>query len=102
MGDGTMHWWTTLAKYPGVTMYQARHEGASLSMASGWSRVTGQPGVCSVTMGPGVTQVATSLMVANRAQTPVVIFAAQSQHGNQVFNQQKYFEGMDTGFVDLA
>ena len=69
MGDANMYWLNALAGR-GVAIYDVRHEGAGLAMADGWARVTGEPGVCSTTSGPGTAQLATTLVVASRARTP--------------------------------
>ena len=71
MGNGNMYWWHTLdEQYPGVTVHETRHEGTALTMAEGWARASGQPGICTVTQGPGLTQLGTSLTVAVRAKIP--------------------------------
>jgi glyoxylate carboligase len=42
----------------GVRLVDARHEGVALAMADGYAQITGAPGICTTTSGPGVTQVA--------------------------------------------
>ena len=54
MGNGNMYWWHSLDQRPDVEIYETRHEGTALSMAEGWARATGQPGICTVTQGPGL------------------------------------------------
>src|SRR5918912_1021221 len=53
MGDGNMYWWTTLEARPDVVLHEARHEGSALTMAEGYARVTGEPGVCAGAVAPG-------------------------------------------------
>ncbi|MGE3913277.1 MAG: thiamine pyrophosphate-binding protein, partial [Chloroflexota bacterium] len=105
MGNGNMYWWHTLDQHPDVTIHETRHEGTALTMAEGWARVTGQPGICSVTQGPGLTQLATSLTVAVRAKVPMVVFAgdtALSEHDSvQQLDQQKFVDATGAGFVPL-
>ena len=67
MGNGNMYWWHSLDQRPDITVHETRHEGTALTMAEGWARATGQPGVCTVTQGPGLTQLGTALTVATRA-----------------------------------
>ncbi|MGH9064713.1 MAG: thiamine pyrophosphate-binding protein [Acidimicrobiales bacterium] len=74
MGDGNRRWMVDLA-HRGVTLYHARHEGAALAMADGYARLTGSVGVCTVTYGPGVTQLSTSIMVAAKHGTPILVLA---------------------------
>jgi thiamine pyrophosphate-dependent acetolactate synthase large subunit-like protein len=75
MGYGNRHFLVSAAD-SGIRLVTARHEGAALAMADGYARAGGEVGVISVHYGPGVTQLATSMMVANKAGTPLVIFAA--------------------------
>lgn len=75
MGYGNRHFLVGAARN-GIRLVTARHEGAALAMADGYARAGGGVGVISVHYGPGVTQLATSMMVANKAGTPLVIFAA--------------------------
>src|ERR1035437_9772462 len=77
MGDGNMYWMHELDKL-GIKMLEVRHEGVGLGMADGWARVTRTPGVCTATCGPGVSQLATALMTAARAESPVVAFVGES------------------------
>ena len=68
MGDGNMYWMQALHNL-GVNLLEVRHEGAGLGMADGWARATHTPGVATATCGPGVTQLATALVTAARAQS---------------------------------
>src|SRR5437867_4461232 len=68
MGDGNMYWMDALSRYD-IPIYEVRHEGTGLGMADGWARATREVGFASATLGPGVTQLATGLMVASRASS---------------------------------
>ncbi len=50
-----------------------RHEQAAAFMADGLARVTGTPGVCLVTSGPGATNLLTGIAAAYVAHSPVVV-----------------------------
>src|ERR1700684_4498736 len=76
MGDGIKLWLVEMPSAPGVQLVNTRHEGAALAMADGYARASGRVGVCAVTYGPGVTQLSTSLMVARKRGSPIVVFAA--------------------------
>ncbi|MFI6707700.1 thiamine pyrophosphate-binding protein [Nonomuraea sp. NPDC050478] len=78
MGDGNMFWMTAMAERPGVTVIHARHENAAVAMADGYARATGRVGVATVTCGPGLTQVLTSLTASVRHRTPMVILTGQT------------------------
>ncbi len=56
----------------GVEYINVRHEQAAAFMADGLARVTGQPGVCLVTSGPGATNLLTGVAAAYVAHSPVV------------------------------
>ena len=78
MGDANMYWSTAMAELPGMKVVHARHESCACSMAEGYARATGKVGVASTTCGPGFTQIMTSLTMASRANTPMVVFAGDS------------------------
>ncbi|HEY6463943.1 MAG TPA: thiamine pyrophosphate-binding protein [Polyangiaceae bacterium] len=57
----------------GIRVVDVRHEQTAGHAADGWARVTGKPGVCAVTAGPGVTDVVTAVANAQRAGVPIVV-----------------------------
>ncbi|HEV7665881.1 MAG TPA: thiamine pyrophosphate-binding protein [Chloroflexota bacterium] len=59
----------------GLHFIDTRHESPAASMADAWGRLTGQPGVCLVTGGPGVTNVLTGLATALFAESPLLCLA---------------------------
>jgi thiamine pyrophosphate-dependent acetolactate synthase large subunit-like protein len=81
MGDGNMHWMSAMQALPGMTTIGVRHEHSALMMAIGYWSVTGEPGVASVTHGPGFTQVMTALTTAVRNHVPMVVFAGETSLG---------------------
>ena len=54
-----------------------RHEQGSAHMADGYARVTGRPGVCLVTSGPGATNTITGLATAAIDGIPMVVITGQ-------------------------
>jgi acetolactate synthase I/II/III large subunit len=104
MGDANMYWMNELDKL-GVSLLEVRHEGAGLAMADGWGRVAGTPGVATTTSGPGVAQLATTLLVAARAGTPLVVFCGETTLDDhsavQRLDQGRFAEACETGFVRL-
>lgn len=62
----------------GIEIVHTRHEGGAGFMAEGWARVTRQPGVCVVTLGPGVTNTITPMLTALEAGTPLLVIAGQA------------------------
>jgi acetolactate synthase I/II/III large subunit len=105
MGDANMYWMNELDVL-GVRQFEVRHEGAGLAMADGWARTDGNPGVCTTTSGPGVAQLATTLLVAARARTPMVAFVGESvtsdESAVQRLDQKRFAEACEAGFVHLT
>jgi thiamine pyrophosphate-dependent acetolactate synthase large subunit-like protein len=105
MGDANMHWMNALAQ-AGVRLYEVRHEGSGLGMADGWARTTGRPGVVTTTSGPGVSQLATSMICAARARTPLVAFCGETALGNesavQYLDQRRFAAAIEAEFVHVA
>ena len=54
-----------------------RHEQSATHAAEGYARVSGKPGVCIVTSGPGATNTLTGLADALMDSTPIVVIAGQ-------------------------
>jgi acetolactate synthase I/II/III large subunit len=88
MGDGNMHWISSMAKIDGMRVFHARHEHCACGMALGYHSATGKVGVASVTCGPGVTQITTALATATRAGVPMVVFAGETPINARWYNQQ--------------
>jgi acetolactate synthase-1/2/3 large subunit len=57
----------------GIRVVDVRHEQTAGHAADGYARVTGRPGVCAVTAGPGVTDVVTAVANAQRAGVPMIV-----------------------------
>lgn len=55
----------------------ARHEAGAAFMACGYARLSGRPGVCVLTTGPGTTNAATGLAAAQADGLPVLALTAQ-------------------------
>lgn len=61
------------AKLHGLKVVDVRHEVTAAFAADAASRITGVPGVCAVTAGPGVTNTVTAVKNAQEAQQPIII-----------------------------
>lgn len=64
----------TGAKAHGLAIVDVRDEASAAFAADAASRMTGIPGVCAVTAGPGVTNTITAVKNAQMAQQPMIIF----------------------------
>ncbi|MFH1241445.1 MAG: thiamine pyrophosphate-binding protein [Pseudomonadota bacterium] len=63
----------------GLEFITTRHEQAAAHMADAWARVTGQPGVCLATVGPGVADLVPGVYTAWADSIPMVVLGAQNQ-----------------------
>ena len=61
----------------GITLVTNRHEEGAGFMADAYAKVTGKPGVCLATRGPGATHLSIALHVAMHDSTPMVAFIGQ-------------------------
>ncbi|HVA00848.1 MAG TPA: biosynthetic-type acetolactate synthase large subunit [Terriglobia bacterium] len=61
----------------GIRHLMMRHEQAAAFAADGYARVTGKPGVCLVTSGPGATNLMTGLTSSLMDSIPVVALTGQ-------------------------
>jgi len=65
----------------GIKIVDVRHEEAAAHMAEGWALVTGKPGVCVVTAGPGFTNMITGTANAAVASSPIICISGHSPLG---------------------
>lgn len=92
MGDGNMHLIESIGAQ-GVRIVDVRHESSAVAMAEGYAWSSGRAGVATVTHGPGLTHVASSLVVAARNRSPAVVLAGETPSGYtgaQEFDQQAF------------
>src|SRR5947207_11348342 len=54
-----------------------RQEGGAAMMAEAVGKATGRPGICFVTRGPGATNAAPGLHIAQQDSTPMILFVGQ-------------------------
>jgi acetolactate synthase I/II/III large subunit len=60
-----------------LTVTVCRQEGGAAIMAESFGKVTGRPGVCFVTRGPGATNAAHGIHIARQDSSPMVMFVGQ-------------------------
>jgi len=61
----------------GIEVLVCRQEGGAAMMADCWGRLTGQPGICMVTRGPGATNASAGLHIAKQDSIPMILFIGQ-------------------------
>ncbi|HEX5188213.1 MAG TPA: thiamine pyrophosphate-binding protein [Streptosporangiaceae bacterium] len=80
VGSGNFHVTNALIAR-GARFVPARHECGAASMADGWARLSGRPGIVSVHQGPGLTNAVTGITEAAKSRTPMVVLAADVAAG---------------------
>ncbi|WHO40673.1 thiamine pyrophosphate-binding protein [Sphingobium sp. AP49] len=89
------------AEQRGWRVTAPHHEQSGAFMADAWSRMTGKPGVCFGTMGPGVANLAAAAIVAAKENAPTIFLAGNRgreaeqrvKRGRiQYISQPRYFE----------
>ncbi|AOU02557.1 acetolactate synthase AlsS [Bacillus velezensis] len=71
-------------KDKGPELVLCRHEQNAAFMAAAVGRLTGKPGVCLVTSGPGASNLATGLLTANTEGDPVVALAGNVMRADRL------------------
>jgi len=75
-GEENLHVIDALLDSP-IQFITVRHEQAAAFMADVYGRLTGNPGVCLATLGPGATNLITGFADANMDHAPIVALAGQ-------------------------
>ncbi|MCG8512170.1 MAG: thiamine pyrophosphate-binding protein, partial [Rhodospirillales bacterium] len=60
-----------------VRLITCRHEGGAANMAEAYGKLTGRPGICFVTRGPGATNASIGVHTAFQDSTPMVLLVGQ-------------------------
>ena len=69
-----------------------RHEQGASHMADGYARVSGKPGVCMATNGPGATNLATGVSVALLSHAPMIAITGAPQISQQYRDSFQEFD----------
>jgi len=60
-----------------IALTVCRHESAAAIMAEAVGKVTGRPGICFVTRGPGATNASAGIHIARQDSSPMIVFVGQ-------------------------
>lgn len=77
----------------GIQNVVCRHEGGAAMMAEAHGKMTGEPGVCFVTRGPGACNASAGVHVAMQDSTPMILFVGQidnRQTDRETFQEVDY------------
>src|SRR6056297_1068775 len=69
-----------------------RQEGGAAFMAAAYGKLTGSPGICWVTRGPGATNAAIGVHTAMQDSTPMILFVGQIETG---MREREAFQEID-------
>jgi acetolactate synthase-1/2/3 large subunit len=75
-----------------IRLVSARQEGGAAFMAEAYGKLTGRPGVCFVTRGPGASNASIGIHTAFHDSTPLVLFIGQVARG---FSEREAFQEID-------
>jgi acetolactate synthase-1/2/3 large subunit len=76
-----------------IRVIACRHEAGAANMAEAYGKLTGKPGICMVTRGPGATHGSIGVHTAQQDSTPLILFVGQvakSQKGRGAFQEVDY------------
>jgi acetolactate synthase-1/2/3 large subunit len=76
-----------------IQVVLCRHEGAGANMAEADGKLTGRPGICLVTRGPGATHASIGIHTAAQDSTPMILFVGQVPRpflGREAFQEIDY------------
>jgi acetolactate synthase-1/2/3 large subunit len=96
VGSGNFHVTNALIAR-GARFVAARHECGAASMADGWARITGRPGIVSLHQGPGLTNALTGITEAAKSRTPMVVLAADVPASSKLSNFRIDVDGLARG-----
>ncbi|MGP1615108.1 MAG: thiamine pyrophosphate-binding protein [Pollutimonas bauzanensis] len=69
-----------------------RQEGGAAMMADAHGKLTGEPGICMVTRGPGASNALAGVHIASQDSTPMILFVGQIERG---MREREAFQEMD-------
>ena len=82
-----------LHAHAGIDVVVAKHEGAAANMADADGKLTGRPGICFVTRGPGATHASIGVHISQQDSTPLILFVGQvprRELGREAFQEIDY------------
>jgi len=78
---------------PDLRFIICRQEGGAAMMADAYGKMTGKPGICFVTRGPGATNASAGVHIAQQDSTPMILFVGQvarNQVDREAFQEIDY------------
>ncbi len=75
-----------------IAVTVCRQEGGAAMMAEAQGKLTGRPGICMVTRGPGATNASAGIHIAMQDSTPLIVFVGQIERG---MREREAFQEVD-------
>ena len=78
-----------------IRLIVCRHEAGAATMAEAYGKLTGRPGACLVTRGPGATHAAVGVHTARHDSTPMLLLigqVARAHRGREAFQEVEFTE----------
>ena len=66
-----------------IRLVTCRQEGGAANMAEAYGKLTGRPGICFVTRGPGATNASIGVHTASQDSTPMILLMGQVARGHR-------------------
>jgi acetolactate synthase-1/2/3 large subunit len=88
-----------------IRFIACRQEGGAAFMAEAQGKLSGRPGICFVTRGPGATNASIGVHAAFQDSTPLVLFVGQvagDQRDREAFQEIDYRQMFGPGTLGLA
>ena len=88
-----------------IRFIACRQEGGAAFMAEAQGKLTGRPGICFVTRGPGATNASIGLHTAFQDSTPMILFIGQvasDQRDREAFQELDYRQMFGPGTLGFA
>ena len=88
-----------------IRFIACRHEGGAAFMAEAQGKLSGRPGICFVTRGPGATNASIGLHTAFQDSTPMILFIGQvasGQRDREAFQEVDYRQMFGPGTLGFA
>jgi acetolactate synthase I/II/III large subunit len=88
-----------------IRFIACRQEGGAAFMAEAQGKLSGRPGICFVTRGPGATNASIGIHTAFQDSTPMILFVGQvasDQRDREAFQEIDYRQMFSPGTLGLA
>jgi acetolactate synthase-1/2/3 large subunit len=88
-----------------IRFIACRQEGGAAFMAEAQGKLSGRPGICFVTRGPGATNASIGIHTAFQDSTPLIVFVGQvasDQRDREAFQELDYRQFFGPGTLGMA